>query len=123
MTKHGLLKLKNSEYANDFRILEEGCGCVCCRPKVDGEESEGLGITRAFVHHNVAKETVAAHLLTIHNVWYQLNLMKQVREAIIADRYPAFVREFFGNLYPDKTSFPPWAVGALRSVGLDIMID
>lgn len=123
ITKWGMLKLKNSEYANDFGILEEGCGCVCCRPKVDGKESEGLGITRAFIHHNVAKETVAAHLLTIHNVWYQLNLMKEVREAIIADRYPAFVREFFGRLYPDRTEFPEWAVRALKGVGIDLLQD
>lgn len=116
-----MLKLKNAEYANDFRILEEGCGCLVCRPRVDGQEREGLGVTRAFIHHNVAKETVAAHLLTIHNVWYQLNLMKQIREAIIADRYPAFVREFFSNLYEDRSETPEWAVGALKSVGLDIM--
>lgn len=123
ITKSGMLKLKNAEYANDFGILEEGCGCVCCRPKVNGQESKGLGITRAFIHHNVAKETVAAHLLTIHNVWYQLNLMKEVREAIIADRYPAFVREFFGRLYPDRTEFPEWAVRALQGVGLDLLQD
>lgn len=123
ITKTGMLKLKNSEYANDAGILEEGCGCVCCRPRVAGKESEGLGITRAFIHHNVAKETVAAHLLTIHNVWYQLNLMKEIREAIIADQYPAFVREFFGRLYPHKSEFPDWAVDALRSVGLDLLQD
>lgn len=121
ITKAGMLKLKNSEYANDFGILEEGCGCVCCRPKVDGQESEGLGITRAFIHHNVAKETVAAHLLTIHNVWYQLNLMKEIREAIIADQYPAFVREFFGRLYPDRSEYPEWAVGALKGVGIELL--
>lgn len=121
ITKTGTLKLKNSEYANDFRVLEEGCGCVCCRPRGDGEENAGLGVTRAFIHHNVAKETVAAHLLTMHNVWYMLNLMKEIREAIIADRYPAFIREFFASLYPDRSDTPEWAVGALKSVGLDIM--
>lgn len=120
ITKYGMLKLKGAEHANDFRPLEEGCGCVCCRPRGDGD---GLGITRASLYHNVGKETVAAHLLTIHNVWYQLNLMREVRDAIVADRYPAFLHEFFGNLYPDKTKFPEWAVGALRMVGVDLMQD
>lgn len=123
VTRQGVLKLKNSEFANDFRPIEEGCGCVCCRPKVDGEEHEGLGVTRAAIHHNVGKETVAAHLLTMHNVWYQLNLMREVREAVIADRYPAFLKEFFGALYPDKSGYPSWAVTALKGVGVDLMED
>lgn len=123
VTKWGMMKLKNSEFANDFGVIEEGCGCLCCRPRVDGNEDKGLGITRAFIHHNVGKETVAAHLLTMHNVWYQLNLMREVREAIIADRYPAFLKEFFGRLYPDRREYPEWAVNALQGVGVDLMED
>ncbi|KAH8758463.1 queuine tRNA-ribosyltransferase [Diaporthe sp. PMI_573] len=124
VTKSGMLKLKNSEYANDFRIVEEGCGCVCCRPKGDVRDGvDGLGVTRAFIHHNVGKETVAAHLLTIHNVWYQLNLMREAREAIIADRFPAFIKTFFARLYPDRSQYPEWAVDALREVAVDLMKD
>ncbi|KAM0323448.1 hypothetical protein ACHAQA_008727 [Verticillium albo-atrum] len=115
ITKHGVLNIRNLKYATDFGPIEEGCGCLCCR---DG----GLGITRAFINHNTAKETVAAHLLTIHNVWYQLELMRNARQAIIEDRYPEFVRQFFGNLYGyDKTKYPEWAVGALRGVGVDLI--
>ncbi|KAI8960043.1 Queuine tRNA-ribosyltransferase [Daldinia sp. FL1419] len=116
ITKHGVLNLRNAKYANDFGPIEDGCGCNCCR-------KDGMGVTRAFVHHNTAKETVAAHLLTMHNVWYQLDLMRQVRDAIIADRYPAFLRQFFENLYPDKANYPKWAVDALRGVGVDLYDD
>ncbi|KAG8166531.1 hypothetical protein KVR01_002220 [Diaporthe batatas] len=124
VTRFGMLKLKHSEYANDFRVVEEGCGCVCCRPRGDVRDGvEGLGITRAFIHHNVGKETVAAHLLTIHNVWYQLNLMREVRDAIIADRFPAFIKAFFAKLYPDRSQYPEWAVDALRGVAVDLMQD
>jgi queuine/archaeosine tRNA-ribosyltransferase len=59
----------------------------------------------------------------MHNVYYQLNLMKNVREAIIEDRYPAFLKKFFGNLYSDKSNYPQWAVGALREVGVDLLED
>ncbi|KAK6957410.1 hypothetical protein Daesc_000195 [Daldinia eschscholtzii] len=116
ITKYGVLNLRNAKYANDFGPIEDGCGCNCCH-------KDGMGITRAFVHHNTAKETVAAHLLTMHNVWYQLDLMRQVREAIIADRYPAFLRQFFANLYPDQANYPKWAVDALRGVGVDLYED
>ena len=89
---------------------------MVCKPTADG----GMGVTRAFVHHNASKETVAAHLLTIHNVYYQLNLMRQIREAIMEDRFPTFVRQFFGWLYADKTEYPEWAVGALKGVNIDL---
>jgi queuine tRNA-ribosyltransferase catalytic subunit len=120
VTKDGVLNIRNAKYAEDFGPIEHRCGCPCCRPT--GEEGS-LGITKAFVHHNVAKETVAAHLLTLHNVWYQLNLMREARDAIVADRFPAFIKEFFGRLYPDRQDFPAWAVEALRGVGLDLLKD
>lgn len=120
VTKTGVLNMKQARFADDFGPVEDGCGCPCCRPA--GEEG-ALGVTRAFIYHNAAKETVAAHLLTMHNVWYQLNLMKEAREAIIADRYPAFVREFFRNRHSDKEQYPSWAVDALRGVGVDLIQD
>lgn len=116
VTKHGVLNIRNKKFATDFGPLEDGCGCMVCKSAEQG----GMGVSRAFVHHNASKETVAAHLLTIHNVFYQLNLMQQVREAIIEDRYPAFVRQFFGWLYADKLEYPEWAVGALKGVGIDL---
>ena len=79
-------------------------------------------MTRAYMYHVTAKETAGAHLLTMHNVHYQLNLMKRAREAIMADRYPQFVKEFFGKLYRwEKDKYPKWAVTALRDVGLDLL--
>lgn len=118
ITKQGVLNIRNKRFATDFGPIEDGCGCMCCR---SGEG--GMGVTRAFVHHNASKETVSAHLLTIHNVWYQLNLMREVRQSIIEDRFPAYVRQFFAGLYPDKTKYPDWAVGALQAVGIDLTID
>ncbi|KAF2489127.1 queuine tRNA-ribosyltransferase [Lophium mytilinum] len=119
VTSTGVLNLRNASFQNDFTPVEEGCTCVCCRPKEDG----GLGITRAYIYHVAAKETAGAHLLTIHNVQYQLNLMQRARQAILEDKYPAFVKEFFGKLYPDKTKFPAWAVEALNGVGVDLLAD
>jgi queuine tRNA-ribosyltransferase catalytic subunit len=97
--------------------VEEGCKCEVCRPESEG----GLGLTRAYLYHVAAKETSGAHLLTIHNVYYQLNLMRQVREAIMEDRYPQFLKQFFGKLYDEPSKFPQWAVDALRGVGVDLL--
>jgi tRNA-guanine transglycosylase len=119
ITKHGVLNLRHARYANDFGPVEEGCGCLCCR-KGEG----GIGVTRAFVHHVAAKETAGAHLLTMHNVWYQLNLMRSVREAIVEDRFPEFLKQFFRDQHAgDKGKYPEWAVEALRTVGVDLLVD
>ncbi|KAF2430925.1 queuine tRNA-ribosyltransferase [Tothia fuscella] len=108
----GTLNLRNAVYANDFTSIDKDCKCTTCRSQSEG----GLGITRAYLHHIVAKETVGAHLLTMHNVFYQLDLMRRAREAILEDRYPDFVKEFFERLYPGGA--PEWAKEALGSVGV-----
>ena len=66
---------------------------------------------------------MAAHLLTMHNVWYQLNLMREVREAIVADAFPAFIRRFFADLHPSRADYPDWAVDALRGVNVDLLAE
>ena len=60
----------------------------------------------------------------MHNVHYMLSMMRSARQAIIEDQYPAFLREFFSNLYGgDRTKIPEWVVGALRGVGVDLLAD
>lgn len=59
----------------------------------------------------------------MHNVHYLLSLMGSARQAIIEDRYPAFCREFFANLYENRSDYPGWAVTALRMVGVDLLVD
>lgn len=58
ITPYGVINLRHASYAEDFSPIQDGCTCTCCRPKEEG----GLGITRAYVHHLAAKETVGAHL-------------------------------------------------------------
>lgn len=143
ITSTGTLNLRHASFANDFNTIDEDCTCICCKP----EDHGGLGITRAYIYHVASKETAGAHLyvspdspfpgkpcgespdtdicllhrLTMHNVHYQLSLMERVRAAIIKDRYPAFLRDFFAKMYDgDASKAPMWAVTALRLVGVDL---
>lgn len=59
----------------------------------------------------------------MHNVHYLLSLMGSARQAILEDRFPTFLREFFANLYGEKSNYPSWVVDALRGVGVDLMVD
>ena len=56
----------------DYRPISDTCSCMACK-----------NYTRAAIH-GIARETVACHLLTIHNIAFQLQLMADIREAIIA---------------------------------------
>ncbi|KAI6247946.1 Queuine tRNA-ribosyltransferase catalytic subunit [Erysiphe necator] len=132
ITRTGILNLRHAKYETDLNPLEVGCKCICCRPKEMANDQNmdrtnvlsggGLGVTRSFIHHIVAKETVSAHLLTLHNVWYMLTLMASIRKAIIEDCFPQFIKTFFADLYQsDQTKYPTWAIEALRGVGVDLM--
>lgn len=61
--------------------------------------------------------------LTMHNVQYQLSLMGSIRQAIIEDRYPAFIRKFFDDYCGSLHSAPEWAVEALKRVNVDLLAE
>jgi queuine/archaeosine tRNA-ribosyltransferase len=58
----------------------------------------------------------------MHNVHYQLALMRSVRQSIIEDRFPALIKQFFADRHDgNKTKYPDWAVEALLTVGVDLL--
>lgn len=60
--------------------------------------------------------------VTQHNVVFEARLMAGARDAIMEDRFPAYVRQFFATYFggPDD-GYPKWTVDALRSVGIDLL--
>lgn len=84
-TSKGKLVVRNAEYAEDFRPLDEECDCYACR-----------NYSRAYIRHLFkAKEILGARLTTIHNLRFLLKLMEDVRQAIMEDRLLNFKEEFF----------------------------
>ena len=73
--------------------------------------------TRAYLHTIVNREAVCCHLVSVHNITYQLTLMTALRQSIIDGRFPLFVREFVDTLHPTGDC-PEWAINALASVGI-----
>ncbi|XP_075581330.1 queuine tRNA-ribosyltransferase catalytic subunit 1 [Pelecanus crispus] len=105
----GSLQLKNQQFAKDFRPIDENCGCPTCQRH-----------SRAYLHALLRSETAALHHLTIHNIAYQLNLMGSIRESILAQRFPEFVREFLSTMYGARERVPSWVVEALAAVGITL---
>lgn len=86
-TRFGDLKLKNARHKDDTQPLDETCGCYTCR-----------NFSRAYLHHlQRAGEILGARLNTLHNLYYYLDLMRQMRGALDADAFPAFVRRFHSD--------------------------
>lgn len=85
LTSKGRLVVRNATFAEDFSKLDESCNCYTCR-----------NYSRAYIRHLVkTNEILGARLITYHNLYFLLDLMKRIREAISCDRLLDFRKEFF----------------------------
>lgn len=87
MTFSGRINLANTIHTRDPRPIDESCGCYTCRH-----------FSRAYLRHLIiAKEMLAATLLSIHNVFTLQLLVRQARQAILENRYEDFADQFLEN--------------------------
>jgi queuine tRNA-ribosyltransferase len=94
-TRFGDLKIRNARHRIDERPLDESCSCYACRGEVRADGSVTGGFSRAYLHHlERCGEMLAPMLASIHNLHYYLNLMREVRQALDAGRFAAFVQQF-----------------------------
>jgi queuine tRNA-ribosyltransferase len=94
-TRFGDLKLRNARHRTDERAVDESCGCYTCRGATAPDGSVSGGFSRAYLHHlERCGEMLAPMLATIHNLHYYLNLMQEIRDALDAGRFDAFVDQF-----------------------------
>ncbi len=86
-TRFGDIKIRNARHRDDPRPLDERCACHTCRH-----------FSRAYIHHlNRVDEILGAHLSTLHNLHYYLELMADMREAIGAGQFEAFRTAFHAD--------------------------
>lgn len=88
MIHTGRMNMKNKQYERDFHPIEESCGCYTCR-----------NYTRAYIRHLYkSEELLAFRLVTIHNLYFLLQFMRDMREAIVQGNFSEF-REHFMEHY------------------------
>ncbi|MFZ5449402.1 MAG: tRNA guanosine(34) transglycosylase Tgt [Thermodesulfobacteriota bacterium] len=86
-TATGKVVIKNAVHGNDSGPLDPACDCYTCRH-----------YSRAYLRHlYVAREILAYRLLTWHNLYYYLNLMLNMRQAIAEGRFAEFRQDFHQN--------------------------
>jgi queuine tRNA-ribosyltransferase len=84
-TSFGKLNIKAARFKEDETPIDPECDCMVCQ-----------NYSRAYLCHLYrARELTYFRLGTIHNLYYYLNLMKQMREAIVAGEFEAFKAAFY----------------------------
>jgi queuine tRNA-ribosyltransferase len=77
-TRTGRLIIKQAQYRDDARPVDEACGCQACTQ-----------YSRAYLRHLfLAGEMLFCTLATIHNLRWYLDIMRQIRESILLGKFP-----------------------------------
>jgi len=83
-TRFGDLRIRNARFKLDERPLDDTCTCATCRQ-----------FSRAYLHHlDRCGEMLFGMLATTHNLHYYLQLMRDMRTALDAGTFDAFVTQF-----------------------------
>jgi queuine tRNA-ribosyltransferase len=86
-TSLGRVNIKNSKYADDDTPLDPNCSCETCSD-----------YSKAYLRHLfIAGEMLSARLNTIHNLHFYLNLMRQMRAAILANDFDEWAKNFYSQ--------------------------
>jgi len=86
-TSRGTMNISNARFRFDRGPIDEACGCYTCQ-----------NYSRAYLRHLYkSRELLAYRLNTIHNLYYYLDLMENIRQAIRQDRFLAFKRDFYAR--------------------------
>ncbi|MGE5170790.1 MAG: tRNA guanosine(34) transglycosylase Tgt [Rudaea sp.] len=83
-TRHGDIRIRNARHRGDTAPLDTSCRCYTCR-----------NFSRAYLHHlQRVNEILGARLATIHNLYYYLTLMAELRDAIAGAALASYVERF-----------------------------
>ena len=84
--ENGTINLKNAQYQLDKNPIDEACSCYCCS-----------NYSRGYLSHLVrSNEILASMLITLHNVYFYISLMKKIRMLIKRGEFKAFAEKFVG---------------------------
>jgi len=84
-TQSGVLKIRNSQFNDDQRPIEESCGCYTCQH-----------YSRAYLRHlDKCGEILGLRLNTLHNLYYYQTLMQELRLAIGKGALQTYIDEFY----------------------------
>ncbi|MBN2395854.1 MAG: tRNA guanosine(34) transglycosylase Tgt [Candidatus Atribacteria bacterium] len=86
-TLNGKISITNARFKDDLLPIDQTCHCYTCQH-----------FSRAYLRHlYMAGEMLAPILGTIHNLYFMNRLMKEIRKAIIENRFNSFKKQFIDH--------------------------
>jgi len=83
-TRKGMVVVRNAKYATSGEPLDQTCRCYTCQ-----------NFSQSYLRHLVnVEEMLGAQLLSLHNIAFFLQLMKEIREAIQTGQFSQLKQEF-----------------------------
>lgn len=90
-TKQGLIVVRNGKYTEDQTPIDPSCGCYACR-----------NFSRSYLRHLFnTQEMLGPQLVSIHNVYFFVNFLQEIRQSILAGDFLAFKKNFLNNFDPE----------------------
>jgi queuine tRNA-ribosyltransferase len=91
-TRTGIVNIRNAVHTRDTSPIEADCDCYTCR-----------NYSRSYLRHlDKCGEILGSRLNTIHNLHFYQRLMAEIRGAIAAMRFTAFMADFYAQLRSDS---------------------
>jgi len=88
-TRKGRINILNAEFAKDFSPIDAECRCPTC-----------TNYSRAYIAHLFrSREILASVLASQHNLYFIVNLVKEIREKIQDGTFLQFKRDFLAKYY------------------------
>jgi queuine tRNA-ribosyltransferase len=86
-TSEGKLTVRNAVFTRDQGPLDGRCDCYTCKH-----------FSRAYLRHLFnSEEILGLRLVSLHNLHFYLSMMRQIREAIEANKFQEFKKEFYSR--------------------------
>ena len=90
-TADGPFNVKNARFKRDWKPLEDGCACYTCQ-----------NYTRGYIHHLLrSKEMLGQTLGSIHNLYFIVKLVDDIRASIYDDSFKEFKKQFIERYYKE----------------------
>ena len=92
-TPFGTIPIKAGRYKEDFSPIMEGCQCYACKH-----------FTKAYIRHLLnTNEILGSRLMSIHNLHYFINLMREIRLSLEKGTFSQLAEDVLKN-YPEMTN-------------------
>jgi queuine tRNA-ribosyltransferase len=89
----GRLNMRNAQFVDDPRPVQEGCRCPLCR-----------NFSRAYLAHLFrAEELLAYRLATCHNLTFTLDFMAEIRSALRSGTFITRLPELRASAQPSRS--------------------